>query len=88
MNSFLIGLSFMLYTVFRVLGLAFHDSWSFQWFGITLTPTCGIWFYLTNLVAGLAILSLLLLFILRWYKSRERDDITMSQMMVEEIYYK
>ena len=77
----------MLYTVFRVLGLAFHDSWSFQWFGMTLTPTCGIWFYLTNLVAALAI-SLLLLFIKRWYKARERDDITMSQMMVEEIYYK
>ena len=84
MNSFLIGLSFMLYTVFRVLGLVFHDLWSFQ---RRLTPTCGIWFYLTNLVAALAI-SLLLLFIKRWYKARERDDITMSQMMVEEIYYK
>ena len=42
MNSFLMGLSFMLYTVFKVLGLVFHDSWSFQWFGITLIPTCGI----------------------------------------------
>ena len=87
MNSLLIGISFLLQALFRVLGIRFHDSWGYKWFRIPFTSTCGIWFYLTNLVAALAI-SLLLSFIVRWYKARERDDIIMSQMMVEEIYYK
>ena len=88
MRSFLIGLSLTLQTIFRALGvLVLHDSWRYKWFGIPQTGICGIWFYLTNLLVALAI-SLLLTFVIRWYKARERDDIMISQMMVEEIYYK
>ena len=87
MNSLLISISFTLQTIFRVFGMVFIDSWRYRWFGIPLTSTCGIWFYVTAFVTALAV-SFLLLFIIRWYKRRERHDMIISQLMVEEIYYK
>jgi hypothetical protein len=80
MRSFLIGLSLALQTIFRAFGvLVLHNSWQYKWFGIPHTGTCGIWFYLTNLLIALAI-SLLLSFFVRWYiqgkRKRRYDAVT------------
>ena len=87
MNSLLIGLSFTLQALFEGLGKAIFSTWSNKWFEVLETSTCGVWFYLTNLMMAIVI-SLLLLLVIRWYKGRERDEITESQNMVEDVYYK
>ena len=42
---------------------------------------------LYNLIMAILI-ALLLSLAIRWYKGRERDEITESQNMVEDVYYK
>ena len=51
------------------------------------TSTCGIWSYLSTLVLAV-VSSALLGLVIRWYKARERDEITRSQDLVEEVYHK
>ena len=87
MNSLLIGLALMLQTLLRAFGEYHYSAFSEGWFKGLQTSICGIWFYLTNLVMAILI-SVLVLFIVRQYKGRERDEITESQMLVEDIYYK
>ena len=87
MNSLLIGLSYTLQALFEGIGRAIFSTWSNKWFEVLETSTCGVWFYLTNLMTAIVI-SLLLLLVIRWYKGRERDEITESQNMVEDVYYK
>ena len=87
MTSLLIGLSFAFQFLFGGFGEAISIPWSNKWFEVLQTSICGVWFYLTNLI--MAILIALLLFLaIRWYKGRERDEITESQNMVEDVYYK
>ena len=87
MISLLIGLYFNLVTLFFTLGATFYEVWKNNWFDILDTSTCGIWFYLTTLVLAV-VSSVLLGLVVRWYKARERDEITRSQILVEEIYHK
>ena len=86
MNSLLIGLALMLQTLLKAFG-EYYSAFSEGWLKGLQTSICGIWFYLTNLVMAILI-SVLVLFIVRQYKGRERDEITESQMLVEDIYYK
>ena len=87
MTSLLVGLSFAFKFLFEGFGEAILIPWSSKWFEVLQTSICGVWFYLTNLI--MAILIALLLFLaIRWYKGRERDEITESQNMVEDVYYK
>ena len=87
MISLLIGLYFILDALFFTLGAILYEVWKSNWFDILDTSACGIWFYLTTLVLAV-VLSVLLGLVIRWYKARERDEITGSQTLVEEVYYK
>ena len=87
MIGLLIGLYFNLSTLFFTLGAILYEVWKNNWFDILDTSTCGIWFYLTTLVLAV-VSSALLGLVIRWYKARERDEITSSQDLVEEVYYK
>ena len=87
MKGLLIGLSYMLWMMFTALGTVLFDVWLNGWLEALYTPTCGIWFYLCTLVISIA-LSILLLWIVRWYKKRERDEIDPKQTLVEDFYYK
>ena len=86
-RGFLIGLFFTLITFFIIIGTLIFFTWNSKWLAILDTSTCGIWFYLTTLV--LAVMSSALLgLVIRWYKARERDEITPSQGLVEEVYHR
>ena len=87
MIGLLIGLYFILDTLFFTLGAILYEVWKSNWLYILNTSTCGIWFYLTTLVLAV-VLSALLGLVIRCYKARERDEITGSQTLVEEVYYK
>ena len=87
MNGLLIGLSYTILTLFLVPGGLIVEAWRNKWFAILGTSTCGIWFYLTTLVLAV-VSSALLGLVIRWYKARERDEITRSQDLVEEVYHK
>ena len=87
MIGLLIGLYFILDTLFFTLGAILYEIWKSKWFDILDTSTCGIWFYLTTLVLAV-VLSALLGLVIRWYKARERDEITRSQTLVEEVYHR
>ena len=87
MKGFLIGLFFTTKIFFICLGTLLFLVWNNKWFPTLHTSTCGIWFYLTTLVLAV-VSSALLGFVIRWYKARERDEITRSQDLVEEVYHK
>ena len=87
MIGLLIGLCFNLNTLFFTLGAILYEVWKNNWFSILNTSICGTWFYLTTLVLAV-VSSVLLGLVVRWYKARERDEITRSQILVEEIYHK
>ena len=86
-RGFLIGLFFTLVTFFLAIGTLVNFTWSSKWFDIPDTSSCGIWFYLTTLVLAV-VSSALLGLVIRWYKARERDEITRSQTLVEEVYHR
>ena len=88
MKGIHIGLAFSLYTLFLIPGAVIYLAWQSKCYEENETGiVCGIWFYLN--VLGVAAVSLVLLIcVVRWYKARERDDITGYQNMVEEIYSK
>ena len=87
MKGLLIGFFFTIQTMFITVGGVIYMAWSNNWFAILDTSTCGIWFYLTTLVLAV-VSSALLGLVIRWYKARERDEITRSQDLVEEVYHK
>ena len=87
MKGLLIGFLFTIQTMFIIVGDVIYMAWSNNWFAILDTSTCGIWFYLTTLVLAV-VSSALLGLVIRWYKARERDEITRSQDLVEEVYHK
>jgi uncharacterized membrane protein len=87
MTSLLIGLTFMLQTLLRIPGEVLFTAFSNKWYKVLETSTCGVWFYLANLLMAILI-TVLLFLVVRRYKGRERDEITESQMLVEDIYYK
>ena len=87
MNGVLVGLLLTVYNIFVALGILLYFVWSSKLFDGLDTSTCGIWFYLTTLV--LAVMSSVLLgLVIRWYKARERDELTTSHNLVEEVYHK
>ena len=86
-RGFLIGLFFTLITFFLAIGSLVYFTWRSKWFGTLNTSICGIWFYLTTLVLAV-VSSALLGLVIRWYKARERDEITRSQTLVEEVYHR
>ena len=84
MIGVLIGVLLTFITLFITIGVLLFEVFKQNWFH---SSTCGIWFYLTTLV--LAVMSSVLLgLVIRQYKARERDEITRSQDLVEEIYHK
>ena len=84
MNGILTGIFFSLYTSCIAVGILLLEAWR----NIILdTSTCGIWFYLTTLVLAV-VTSALVGLVIRWYKARERDDLSRSQNLVEEVYHK
>ena len=85
MNGILIGIFFGVYIFFSTVGTLLPEVWSN--IAILNTSTCGIWFYLTTLVLAV-VSSALLGLVIRWYKARERDEITRYQNLVEEVYHK
>ena len=85
MNGLLIGILVSLYLLHFTLGSLLYDEWSRKMFTKLGTSTCGIWFYLTTLVLAV-VSSALLGLVIRWYKARERDEITRYQDLVEEVY--
>ena len=87
MNGFLIGILVIFYLLNLTLGTLLYDAWSERLFSIMNTSRCGIWFYLTTLVLAV-VTSALLGLVIRWYKARERDEITRSQDLVEQVYDK
>ena len=87
MKGLLIGLSYMLWTMFTALGTVLFDVWRNGWLEALYTSTCGIWFYLCTLVISIT-LSILLSWIVRWYKKRERDETASERRLVEDFYYK
>ena len=87
MNGLLTGIFFSLYTLCSILGILLLEAWNNNLLDILDTCRCGIWLYLTTLV--LAVMSSALLgLVIRWYKARERDDLSRSQNLVEEVYHK
>ena len=84
MMGVLIGLSFTILTLFITFGTLLFEAFKMN---SLHTSTCGIWFYLTTLVLAV-VSSALLGLVIRRYKARERDEITRSQDLVEEVYQK
>ena len=87
MNGILIGILVNIYFLHFALGTFLYDAWSSNLFTKLGTRNCGIWFYLTTLVLAV-VSSALLGLVIRWYKARERDEITSSQDLVEQVYDK
>ena len=87
MKGVLIGLSYMLQTTFSVVGTIPFIAWSNAWLKILHTYSCGTWYYLTTLLVA-AGLSVLLSWIVRWYKGRERDETLSTHTLIEDVYYK
>ena len=87
MRGLLIGVYINFVTLFFTLGAVLYEVWKNNWFAILHTSTCGIWFYLSTLVLAV-VSSALLGLVIRWYKARERDEITRSRDLVEEVYHK
>ena len=87
MMGVLIGLLLTILTLFMGIGTLIFELWRNNLFNILGTSTCSIWFYLTTLVLAV-VSSALLGSVIRWYKARERDEITRSQDLVEEVYHK
>ena len=87
MKGLLVGLLYMLRTIFIALGTVVYNVWREGWFKFVKTYRCGTWFYLTTLLVGAA-LCVLLSWLVRWYKERERDETASTQKMVEDLYYK
>ena len=85
MNGILIGIFFGVYIFFSTVGTLLPEVW--RNIAILNTSTCGTWFYLTTLVLAV-VSSALLGLVIRWYKVRERDEITRYQNLVEEVYHK
>ena len=86
MSGLLMGLFFTLQTLFITFGNVLYKE-GIDKFDELDTSTCGIWFYLITLVLSV-VSSALLGLAIRWYKARERDEITRSQDLVEEVYHK
>ena len=84
MMGVLIGLSITILILFMTFGTFLFEAFKINWLH---TSICGIWFYLTTLVL-VVVTSVLLGLVIRWYKARERDEITRSQNLVEEVYQK
>ena len=87
MKGLLVGLSYMLQTLFTVLGTLLYAAWSSKKISILRTHLCGTWFYLTILLVT-AGFSVLLSWLVRWYKKRERDEVASTNILVEDLYYK
>ena len=87
MTSLLVGLTLMLQSLLRIPGEVLSTAFGNKWYKVLETSTCGVWFYLANLLMAILI-TVLLFLVVRRYKGRERDEITESQMLVEDIYYK
>ena len=87
MNGLLVGLLLMFQSVTKALGALIYVVWNGNFFKVLQTNICGIWFYMTCLLMTILI-SLMLSLVVRWYKGRERDEITESRNMVEDVYYK
>ena len=85
MNGLLTGVLLSLYSLHTTIGVLLYEAWSNKLLENLATSTCGIWFYLTTLVLAV-VSSALLGLVIRWYKARERDEITRSQNEVEEVY--
>ena len=81
MKGIFIGLSYAVSDIICVIGTLLYFAWNKEIF------SCGIWFYLSTLVLAV-VSSALLGLVIRWYKARERDEITRSQDLVEEVYHK
>ena len=84
MNGLLIGLYTTLGALFVIFGELLYLTWGNN---ILNSRGCGIWFYLTTLVVAV-VSSALLGLVIRRYKTRERDEITRSQDLVEQVYNK
>ena len=84
MNGLLIGLYMTLGALFVIFGELFYLTWGNN---ILSSYACGVWFYLTTLVLAV-VSSVLLGLVIRRYKARERDEITRSQDLVEQVYHK
>ena len=54
---------------------------------VSNTPHQYMWYLVLPLVLAV-VSSALLGLVIRWYKARERDEITRSQDLVEEVYHK
>ena len=70
MNALLLGLLFMLQTMFFTFGDLLFEVWKNKWFAIDIlhSSKCGIWFYLTTLVLAV-VSSALLGLVIQWYKA-------------------
>ena len=84
MIGVLIGLLLIFLTLFITIGILLLEAFKQNWFH---SNTCGIWFYLITLVLAV-VSSALHGLVIRWYKARERDEITRSQDLVEEVYHR
>ena len=87
MMGVLIGLLLTIFTLFMAMGVLLLEAWRDNWFAVHITSSCGIWFFLTTLILAL-VSSALLGLVIRWYKARERDETTISQDLVEQVYHK
>lgn len=86
MKGLMIGVAFTALLMFVIPGVLLIGVWD-ETVRRHDSSRCGIWFFLTSLSVTV-VASILLVVVVRRYKARERDDIAMSQAIVEEVYYK
>ena len=84
MKGLLVGLSYMLQTLSSAAGTLLFLSWSEGWIPV-ISLTCGTWYYVTVVLVTIG-LSVLLSGIIRWYKTREREETINTQRLVEDVY--
>ena len=84
MKGSLIGLSYMLQTLFSIAGTFFYVSWSRKWIRVS-SVTCGTWYYVTVTMVTIA-LSVALSALMQWYRRREREESCNVQVLVEDVY--
>ena len=83
MTGSLIGMSFAIQGFYQVLGVAIIAVFRFSFAGIY--PSCGIYYYLTNIVIGVIAL-LVCMCVAKRYRYRKRDDLCNIHQYAENYY--
>ena len=85
MKGMLIGFGWAINALSVALGELIPVIWYLSWTDPVTIPSCGIWYYVSTAVLASAAL-LLVCAAIRWYRMRMRDEPSLQQGLVEDVY--